>query len=328
MHSIEGKKALVTGGAGSIGSNLVKELLKLKCSVVVIDNLSSGFKENLPLGKIEFIQEDILNENALKEIFSKNIDIVFHLAAQFANQNSVEHPVEDTMTNSIGTLKLLQLSQKNNVEKFIFSSSSCVYGSKGGSLKEDDASFELDTPYAINKLAGEQYVNFYHRFHGLNTTIMRYFNSYGPGERPGKYRNVIANFIFDALNSKPLVITGTGEETRDFTYVEDLARGTILAAQSDKTNGETINVGTGREVKIKELVEKINKLTGNKAAIKFLERRKWDSISKRLSSIRKAGQLMGYAPKYALDEGLKNTIEWFREKVISMISVVIPVYNE
>lgn len=230
-HEYKGKNILITGGAGSIGSNLTKALIKAEAAkIIILDDLSAAEKWNIPTTpNVVFIQGSILNEEVLKRAFSNKLDFVFHLAAHFANQNSVDHPETDLMVNGLGTLKILQYSHLTRVGKFVFASSGCsVYGSQAPlPLKEDFVSLHLDTPYQITKLLGELYCNFFYNCYGLPVAIARYFNVYGPGEIPGKYRNVIPNFIWWALHKKPLPITGTGEETRDFTFVGDIVDGTL-----------------------------------------------------------------------------------------------------
>lgn len=311
------KVILVTGGAGAIGSNLVRELLRLKNQIIVIDDFSSGCRENLVKDKnMLFHQGSILDDKLLKKIFLKKIDVVFHLAAHFANQNSVEHPQEDFLTNSLGTLKLLEFSKNAGVDRFIYASSSCVYGDTTLDLKED-LIFDLETPYAISKLCGEQYAHFYHSFHGLRIVILRYFNAFGPTDPPGKYRNVIPNFMYLALQGKPLPITGTGGETRDFTYMDDIVRGTILATRTDKAFGETFNIGSGKEIKIRHAAELINKISGNKAGIKFVKRRRWDTIIRRVANIEKSQKILKYSPQISFEDGLEKTFVWFKDKYFS-----------
>lgn len=308
------KTILITGGAGAIGSNLAKKLANDCQKLIILDDLSSGYLINIPKSdKIIFIKDSLLNEKALERAFSYNVDIVFHLAAHFANQNSVDHPKEDLLVNGLGTLKMLEFSDKFNIKKFVYSSSSCVYGDKCGSLSEESTEYRPETPYAITKLLGERYVTFFHTHHKLNTIILRYFNSYGPGEFPGEYRNVIPNFLWLAINKNPLPITGTGEETRDFTYVEDTVMLTLLAGEKDRAIGETINVGSGREVKIMDLAKKVNNLTKNEAGIEFVEKRNWDFVKKRCSSVEKARKILGHESSIDLETGLKETIEWLKE---------------
>ena len=308
------KHVLVTGGAGAIGSNLVKALLARGCRALsVLDNLSSGKRENLPqCPEVTLFPDTIVNDAILREIFAKDVAVVFHLAANFANQNSVDFPRLDLDTNGMGTLKLLEYAAEAQVERFVYVSSSCVYGNKDYPLHEDDPEYNLDTPYAITKLLGERYTTFFHNHYHLPTVILRYFNAYGPGEYPGKYRNVIPNFFALAMQGKPLPITGTGEETRDFTFNQDTVAGTISSAEAAEAVGQIFNIGSGRETKILELAEKVNALTANPAGIEFKASRSWDLIRRRIASIERARQTYGYAPRVALDEGLQRTYTWLK----------------
>ena len=312
-----GKRILVTGGAGAIGSNLVKILLKAEPEkIVVIDDLSAGYEWLLPEHpRLHFVKGSILDEEKLKRAFSFRPHIVFHLAAHFANQNSVDHPETDLLVNGLGTLKVLQYAHLVQVERFVFASSGCsVYGSQAPlPLEEDYVSLHLDTPYQINKLVGELYCNFFHDYYRLPVAIARYFNVYGPGEVPGKYRNVIPNFMWWAMHGKPLPITGTGEETRDFTFVDDIIDGTLRMGVLEEAVGQAINLASGIETKIIDLAEKINKITGNKAGIIFKERRDWDKATRRRASIEKAKKLLGYQPRVDIDTGLSKVYQWFKE---------------
>ncbi len=308
---------IVTGGAGFIGSNLVRRLLDLEVEkIIVIDDLSSSFTWNLPNeGKVKFIQGSILDDQVLASAFEWRPKFVFHLAAHFANQNSVDHPEQDLNVNGGGTLKLLRFSQLTQVDRFVFASSGCsVYGSDAPlPLKEDFVSLHLDTPYQITKLLGELYCNYFHDFYGLHVNIPRFFNVYGPGEVPGKYRNVIPNFIFWALNRKPLPINGTGDETRDFTFVEDIVNGILRSGCRKEAIGEPINLASGQETKIKDLAQIINRLTGNKAGITFVPKRSWDKSTRRRASIDKARRVLDYSPSLDMERGIGLTIKWFKE---------------
>jgi nucleoside-diphosphate-sugar epimerase len=306
--------ALVTGGAGAIGGHLVKRLAEDHNWVLVLDDLSSGRRENCPEDdRVIFVKGSILDSNLLEEIFTRHgIQVVFHLAAHFANQNSVEHPEEDLLTNALGTLRLLEFSRRFRVNRFVFASSSCIYGNSTGLISTDFIT-KLETPYAVSKLSGEGYVHFYHNFHKLSVTVVRYFNSYGPYDLPGPYRSVIPNFMWRAINRKPLIITGTGKETRDFTYVEDIVNGTILAATQDAGSGQIFDIGTGTEIEIIEVAEKINEITENPAGIEYRERRNWDHITRRKADIEKAQKFLYYKPQVSLDDGLKRTYEWLKK---------------
>ena len=312
------KVVLVTGGAGAIGSNLTSAVAKAgaKC-VIVFDNLRSSFKWNVPaLANVMFVEGDVTDDVALKRVFFEKPEIVFHLAAFFANQNSVDYPEKDITTNGLGTLKMLQYSTLARVVRFVYASSGCsIYGSNAPlPLKEDFMSMNLSTPYQITKMLGELYCNFFYNHYGLPVVKARFFNSYGPGEVSGQYRNVIPNFIYWAMKGETLPITGTGEETRDFTYVEDLVDGLLKAGFYKKAVGEQFNLASGEETKIIDLANMINGLLGNKAGIKFVSRRKWDAKSRLLASVERAKELIGYRPRTPFEEGLRATIEWFKEK--------------
>jgi UDP-glucose 4-epimerase len=314
--SYKGKRILVTGGAGAIGTTLVRNLCASGAEVVlVLDDLSSGYRWNMPAAKnLMFVQGNILDEVKLKRVFFEEPQIVFHLAAFFANQNSLDHPENDLMVNGMGTLRLLEYSQFTKVQRFVYASSGCsIYGSAAPlPLREEFMSLNLSTPYQITKMLGELYCNFFFNHYDLPVVKTRFFNSYGPGEVPGQYRNVIPNFVYWALQGKPLPITGTGEETRDFTYVEDIVDGLLRAGYFEQAIGQEMNLASGAETKIGDLAVWINELTDNKAGIAFSQRRKWDTKSRILASVDRAKELVGYAPCTPFKVGLSNTIGWFR----------------
>jgi nucleoside-diphosphate-sugar epimerase len=310
------RSILVTGGAGAIGSNLSRCLAELDAKVIIMDDLSSAERWNVPsLPSILFVEGDILDEIKLKRVFFERPHIVFHLAAFFANQNSVDHPERDLWVNGMGTLKLLEYSVFTGLDRFIYASSGCsIYGSSAPlPLREEFMSMHLSTPYQITKMLGELYCNFFSNHYGLKVVKPRFFNSYGPGEIPGQYRNVIPNFIYWAMKGQPLPVTGSGEETRDFTYVGDIVEGLLRAGMMESAIGKEFNLASGKETRIIDLANMINDATGNKAGIKFVQRRKWDTKSRLLASIDRARELIGYGPKTPFEEGLRNTINWFKE---------------
>ncbi|MCG3174829.1 MAG: UDP-glucose 4-epimerase [Myxococcota bacterium] len=307
--------ALVTGGAGAIGSRLCARLITDGFQVIALDDLSSGYLENLP-PSAEFVSGSICEADLLNRLFEQyRFTHVFHLAALFANQNSVDHPERDLDVNGLGTMRIgLEACRPDSLKRLrrlVYTSSSCVYGNCAGKVSET-AAFDLDTPYAITKLLGEHYFRYFSRQYGVPVSIVRLFNSYGPGERPGKYRNVIPNFIWKALNNEPLTITGTGEETRDFTYIEDVVDGIVLAATSDNAAGETFNLATGQETPVGELARMIVEMTGSKSEIRHVPRRSWDHVLRRCGDISRARERLGYDPKTTLPEGLRPAIEWIR----------------
>ncbi len=317
LSEYKDKSILITGGVGCIGSNLTRALIKAKVAkIIILDDLSAAEQWNIPNApNVVFVRGSVLDEKVLKRVFSQRLDFVFHLAAHFANQNSVDHPETDLLVNGLGTLKVLEYSKLTKVGKFIFASSGCsVYGSQAPlPLKEDFVSLHLDTPYQITKLLGELYGNFFYNYYGLPVVICRYFNVYGPGEIPGRYRNVIPNFIWWALQQQPLPITGTGEETRDFTFVEDIVDGTLRAGVTPEAVGEAFNLASETETRVIDIANMINELTGNHNGVEFASRRDWDKITRRRASIEKARKVLGYAPKIKMKEGIKRTYDWIVE---------------
>ena len=303
---------LVTGGAGAIGSRLAADLCR-DHKVLVLDDLSSGWFDNLRGLPVGFWRGSVIDEEILREVFAEKPTVVFHLAANFANQNSVDYPQKDLLVNGLGTLKILEFSRQANVKRFIFTSSSCVYGNMDQPIREEMVGYNLDTPYAISKLAGEHYAEFFHKFHGLPTVVLRLFNSYGPGEYPGKYRNVIPNFIYRALNNLPLVVTGTGNETRDYTFVENTVSALKLAMAHPGAVGEVFNVGTGHETSVNMLIEGIREAIGEKIKVVYRNPRGWDHIARRCADITKIREKLHYHPGVGLPEGLRMTVDWFRK---------------
>jgi len=315
LEAFNEKTVLVTGGAGAIGSNLVKTLSNLKTKkIIIIDDLSSSYEWNiLASPKVTFIKGNILDDEKLRWAFKEKPQIVYHLAGHFANQNSVDNPETDLMVNGMGTLKVLEHAHLVGVERFIYASSGCgIYGADSKMpFEEHDVSMKLYTPYQVTKMLGELYTNYFYNLYHLPIVNARFFNSYGPGEVPGKYRNVIPNFFYWSINKQALPITGTGDETRDFTYVGDLINGLLAMAYYNEAVGEAFNLATGREIRIGDLAKWINEITGNDAGIVFKEKRDWDKKSRLLASIEKAKKVLGYEPQGDMKAGLKKTYDWF-----------------
>ncbi|MCW4015783.1 MAG: NAD-dependent epimerase/dehydratase family protein [Candidatus Bathyarchaeota archaeon] len=314
-ENFKGKTVLVTGGAGAIGSNLVKKIKEYEPNkIIILDDLSSSYPWNIPrASNISFVNGSILDDETLNWAFKQKPNIVYHLAAHFANQNSVDNPETDLMVNGMGTLKILEYSHLVGVDRLIYASSGCgIYGSDSKiPFEEHDASLKLYTPYQVTKMLGELYTNYYYNLYHLPIVNARFFNSYGPGEVPGKYRNVIPNFMYLSMNKQALTITGTGEETRDFTYVGDIVSGLLAMAYHKEAVGEAFNLATSREIRIKDLAKWVNEITGNDAGIIFKERRNWDKKTRLLASIEKAKKTLGYEPKMKFHDGLKSTHDWF-----------------
>ena len=309
---------LVTGGAGAIGSNLSRALAESGAAkVIVLDDLSAAYEWNIPnLPNVLFVKGSITNDIDLKRVFHEKPTYIFHLAAFFANQNSVDYPEKDLLVSQLGTIKMLEHAVLiGGVKRFVYAGSGCaIYGAQAPlPLKEEFISMHLSTPYQISKMSGELYCNFYWHHYELPIVKTRFFNSYGPGEVPGQYRNVIPNFIYWAMKGQPLPITGEGKMTRDFTYVMDLVDALLRAGWSEKAIGAEMNIDSAREIEIMQLAETINELTNNKAGLIYTDRRKWDTKSRLLASIDQARELLDYEPQTSFENGLRHTITWFQE---------------
>ena len=304
---------VVSGGAGAVGGRLVRRLLRDGAKkVLVIDDLSSGYEWLLPKDeRVYLLRQDVarLQEAALHA----DAPVVFALAAFFANQNSIDHPIEDLHTNGFGTLATL-LWARENARKFVYASAGCSIAGHGidAPIREDmPVSIHLDTPYQITKALGEFYCNYFQAW--VPTVRCRFFNSYGPGELPGTYRNVIPNFIWRALHDEPLIITGTGEETRDFIFVDDLVDGLVRAAESPDASGLAINLGTGIQTRVFDLAQMIIEICQSRSKIQFAPRRVWDKSTHRQADISLAEKIIGFRPAVEVSEGIRRTVAWFRE---------------
>jgi UDP-glucose 4-epimerase len=320
MHSFnefEGRTILVTGGAGCVGSNLVRRLSELNAKkVIILDDLSSSYEWNIPKAKnVHFVKGSILDDEMLRRVFKERPEYVYHLAAHFANQNSVDNPEKDLMVNGLGILKVLEHAHLVDVKRFIYPSSGCgVYGLESKiPFQERDISIHLHTPYQVTKLLGELYTNYFNGLYKMPIVNARFFNVFGPGEVPGKYRNVIPNFMYWSMTGQALPITGEGSETRDWTFIGDIVNGLLAMGLEERAIGEAINLGSSKEHRVLEMAEMVNRLTGNKAGIKFTERRDWDVKTRLLSCTDKARDILGYKPETSFEDGLKLTNKWFND---------------
>lgn len=296
-------KVLVTGGAGFIGSNLVDELINQGHEVIVLDNLSTGKKENIN-PKAKFVQADITDLEKIKPYF-KGVDYVFHLAALPRVQWSIENPIESHNVNINGTLNVLLAARDAKVKRLVYSASSSAYGdTQVLPLKEDLLPMPM-SPYGLHKYVGEHYVRLFSLLYGLETVSLRYFNVYGPKMAfEGAYVTVIAIFLQQKREGKKLTITGDGTQTRDFTYVSDVVAVNILAIQSNKVGkGEVINIGAGKNHSVNEVAEKIG------GEVEFIAPRIEPHDT--LANITKAKELLGWQPEVKLEQGIKKTVAWF-----------------
>lgn len=305
---------LVTGGAGMIGSIVVRQLLELEEEVIVVDDLSSGRRSSVPKG-VEFVQLDISAPEQARRALSSKPTTVIHLAALFANQNSIDHPERDLQVNGLGTLNLLRASLDAGVDLFVYTSSSCVYGGAVGPLHESMAPGPHESPYSVTKWLGEEYVRLWHERFGLDYLVFRPFNAYGPWDFPGRYRSVIPNFLLAALKDEPLTITGSGHETRDFTYAEDTAAAIVRSSLNPRVRNLTLNIGTGNAVEIASVAERIVEVTGSRSEIVRVERRGWDGTDHRRADVSELRSALGWVPSTSLDIGIAKTCEWFTRHV-------------
>ncbi len=312
------KRVLVSGGAGAIGSNLVERLvIKHRCKVTVVDDFSQGHRSNLANliknNQIRLITGDINKPKVLNDAFKGGFDVVYHLAASFANELSVENPLHDLECNIQGTLNLLLKSAKENVKLFVYASSSSLYGPREEQLFSENLYPNPSTPYAVSKLTGEFYCNSMGHLYGMNHISLRFSNTYGPKDFPGRYRNVIPNFMRKALLGEPLPITGTGNETRDYTYIDDTISGILQASENSKAYNKIFNLGTGKATKTLEIAKEILRVTGSKSKIKFMKPRYFDHVKNRQMDVSKARISFDYDPKTSVREGIEKTYAWFRE---------------
>ena len=306
-------KFLVTGGAGFIGSHLARELANLG-EVTVLDDLSSGqagrIQDLLDHGRVKFVRGSILHRALLLDL-CRGVDCIFHLAADVSVSRSMEHPLDVHEVNATGTLSVLASAREAGVKKVIFSSSAAVYGDSPVSPKLESTPPEPHSPYAASKLAGEYYCEVYRRSFGLPTASLRYFNVYGPAQDPrGQYAAVIPSFIMNVLRRRPPVIFGDGNQVRDFVSVQDVVRANILAMQRDAVG--TFNIATGAGVSVRDLARVIGELGGMTREPVFEKPRPGD-IRESVADISRAGDVMGYRPRVHLADGLRETMDWFRD---------------
>jgi len=307
---------VVTGGAGFIGSHIAERLLKDGHRVRVVDNLVTGLRANLEslTGDLEFYEVNITDGAALRPIF-KGVDVVFHQAALPSVPRSIDDPFTTHDYNVTGTLNVLLAARDSGVRRVVYAASSSVYGDQPGDFKVETMSPQPLSPYGAAKLAGEYYCQSFARVYALETACLRYFNVFGPRQDPtSQYSAVIPLFITALLNGKQPVIHGDGQQSRDFTFVQNVVHGNLLAAEAPAANGQVMNLATGGRVTLVELAQKINVLLGT-AIAPFHDESRTGDIKHSRASIDKARRLLGYDPIISFDEGLARTVEWYRAQV-------------
>ena len=308
------KSALVTGGAGFIGSHLVDSLVSAGCKVAVLDNLCSGNYSNLKHleGQFAFYQDDIRNQQALSAA-AEGREVIFHLAAIVSVPQTIEDPLDSASVNDTGTLQVLEAARVKKVRRVIFSSSCAVYGDDRQLPKLENMHPKPMSPYAVQKLAAEYYARVYHELYGLETAILRYFNVYGPRQDPSSpYSGVISIFMTKALQHEPAVIYGDGNQSRDFIYVRDVVRANLLAATAKNIGGQVMNIGTGNAVAINTLWKTICALSGQDLKPQYAPKRPGDIVES-LAGIGSAKALLGFEPEISFEKGLEATFEWYQE---------------
>jgi len=331
MNLLTGQKCLVVGGAGFVGSNLVRLLLNRGCpEVTIVDNFLSAERTNVPDDPRICLHEGSIADDKILTALNDEYDYMFHLATYHGNQSSIANPLEDHANNLITTLKLYErVKQFRQLKKLVYSASGCTlaahtYGQAHATTEEGPVPIELDSPYQISKVVGEFYSVYYHHQHALPTVRARFQNVYGPGEILGAgrwrgtpatvWRNVTPSFIYRALKQMPLRVENQGRASRDFIYVEDIAEGLLRCATHGEP-GDVYNLASGVETSILDLANLINKMTDNPSKIEFLPERSWDRSGKRFGSTEKAKRVLGFEAGIRLPDGLRRTIEWTRQNL-------------
>ncbi len=308
-------KILVTGGAGFIGSNLVDALVsETRDDIVAVDDFSTGTRANLARhaerDRVTIVEADVRDEARMREVMRK-VDLVYHLAVQCLRVSITDqHLVHDV--NATGTLNLLLAAREAQVSRFVYCSSSEVYGTALRVPMDEEHPLVPTTPYGASKLAGEAYARSFHLTYGLPVVVVRPFNTYGAREHfEGAYGEVIPKFAVRALNGAPLVVFGDGEQTRDFTEVQDTVRGLMLAASTDAAVGDVVNVARGEEVSINRIARLVLEALGVEGAIEHADPRPGD-VRRHAADTRKARALLGFEARTGIQDGIRSYVEWLR----------------
>jgi UDP-glucose 4-epimerase len=311
VRALAGRRVLVTGGAGFVGCNLVRRLLREGAQVTVLDDLFTGRRENLPESGFEFVHGSVCDPPVVERLVGLS-EVVIHAAARNIVV-STRNPREDYETNIGGTLNVLLAARAAGGRRIVYTSSTSVYGNPRYMPINEDDHLSLLTPYAVSKLAGENYCMAFYESYGLTTAAVRYSNIFGPGQDPANpYCGVVAKFAEALFAGKPPVIHGDGNQTRDFTFIDDAVEATLLAATSERAIGEVFNVGTGVETRVNQLAEILIRTIGVDVVPEHNDRRDVDNIRRRVVSIEKARRALRWVPEVTLEEGLRRTVEWQR----------------
>lgn len=305
-------RALVTGGAGFIGSNIVALLLENHWQVTVLDNLSSGYKCNIDNylrdGRIKFVYGDVCNPVDIDNACN-NTDVVFHLAASVGRQKSIDNPVLDSTTNLIGTIYLLEGMRKHGIKRIVYSSSAAIFGELLTPTINENHPQNADSPYGVSKLAAEKMILAYSGIYGITAICLRYFNIYGINQRFDVYGNVIPIFAKRFYSHEPITIYGDGRQTRDFVNVSDIARANYLTATVAKTTA-VYNLGSGNSISIQRLADMMQEITGLKSDINYVPERPAD-VKHCKADVQKIKNELGFYTTVSLDRGLREYLNWF-----------------
>lgn len=311
---MKNRKVLVTGGAGFIGSNLVRRLLEDGNSVTVLDNFMSGYRSNLdPFHAVRIIEGDIRDKTTVERAM-EGAEVVFHFAASVGNKRSIDQPIMDAEINVIGTLNVLEAARKAGVRKIVASSSAGIFGELKTMPIKEDHPIEPDSPYGCTKLCEEKLCLSYAKLYKIEAVCLRYFNVYGPNQRFDAYGNVIPIFVFRMLQNESLLIYGDGEQTRDFVHVDDVVQANIKAANAIGVSG-AFNIASGTRVTINRLVQMVVKDNKNAVKIEHGSERPGD-VRHSLADIALAHQMIGYSPSVDLENGVKGYVAWAQKALI------------
>lgn len=314
LEIVPGKKVVVTGGAGFVGSNIVRRLLKEGAKVVVLDDFYTGNESNLPVGdpNLEVVRGSVTDFELTRDVVRGAISVIHEAARNIIV--STRNPREDYEVNIGGTLNVLLAVRECNVPRMVYASSASVYGNPRYLPINEDDSTNMLSPYAVSKFAGENYCKAFYESYGLSTAMVRYSNVYGIAQRPDNpYCGVIAKFFEMAMSGKAPRIHGDGEQTRDFTYIDDVVDATLLAGFSPKAEGQVYNVGTGRETSVNQLARTIIQVTGAEVEPEYVDRRDIDNIRRRVVNIEKIRRELRWSPSVTIEKGLRYTYQWLKE---------------
>jgi nucleoside-diphosphate-sugar epimerase len=301
---------LITGGAGFIGSHLVKHVLGAGGNVRVVDNLSTGSAKRLSQirDSVQLVTADLADNSVAAEVV-KDVDYVLHQAAVPSVQRSVVDPVGTNRSNVTATLNLLENSRKAGVRRFVYAASSSAYGDTEVLPKSEDMPANPLSPYALQKWVGERYCKLYHELYGLETVSLRYFNVFGPGQDPySEYSAVVPKFTTKLLAKEPITVYGDGEQSRDFTYIDNVIQANLLALRAPNAPGEVCNIGCGQSVTLNQLIQILEELLKVRAQVTYAPAKPGD-VRHSLADITKATRVLGYVPETEVEEGLRKTVE-------------------